>query len=301
MTGYRHPAYAASLAEVGTPLELLTCGAWLLMRSIPGTTAVDAMGCYPLFACRDWSGLGADIESLEGRAVSVSLIADPFGDYGPADLRSVFPDVCRPFKEHFVIDLKAEPGPDLPVNHQRNLLRAEQAVTVEHCAEPERWSSEWQALYQGLTERHHIRGLAALGSASLARQLRVPGLTMFRAVHQDTTVGIMLWFTHNSVAYYHLAAYSDAGYTLRASFAVMQHAIEYFRGRVRWINLGAGPSSRNSTDDGLTRFKRGWASGTRTAWLCGRVLDRQRYAALTSAAAPGSPDYFPAYRNGEFA
>ena len=44
------------------------------------------------------------------------------------------------------------------------------------------------------------------------------------------------------------------------------------------------------------RFKRGWATGTRTAHFCGRVLDPERYAQLAGAAATS---YFPAYRAGE--
>ena len=39
----------------------------------------------------------------------------------------------------------------------------------------------------------------------------------------------------------------------------------------------------DSPDDGLSRFKRGWATGTAPAWLCGAVLDRERYADLAQA------------------
>jgi hypothetical protein len=56
----------------------------------------------------------------------------------------------------------------------------------------------------------------------------------------------------------------------------------------------------NLTDDGLSRFKRGWATGTRTAYLCGRVLDRREYERMVRAAGAGTTAYFPAYRTGEF-
>ena len=60
VTGYMHPGHAASLAEFGTPRELPRSGGWLLERAIPGAAARDAMGAYPLFACRDWTSLRAD-------------------------------------------------------------------------------------------------------------------------------------------------------------------------------------------------------------------------------------------------
>ena len=59
--GYLHPAYAASLVEFGSPRELPGCGGWILERSIPHRTERDAMGCYPLFACREWQNLPRDL------------------------------------------------------------------------------------------------------------------------------------------------------------------------------------------------------------------------------------------------
>ena len=72
--------------------------------------------------------------------------------------------------------------------------------------------------------------------------------------------------------------------------------IKYFRQRVAWINLGSGLAS----DDNLSDFKRGWSTGTRTSWLCGRVFDRDAYDSLTHSRGIGDEDpYFPAYRRNE--
>ena len=79
-------------------------------------------------------------------------------------------------------------------------------------------------------------------------------------------------------------------------------AIEHFResGDVDWLQLGAGAGLDPQSDDGLTRFKRGWATGSKTAYLCGRIFDREAYAALVQARGVSATDYFPAYRQGEF-
>ncbi|UCD49842.1 MAG: hypothetical protein JSW27_20220, partial [Phycisphaerales bacterium] len=105
VTGHAHPSYAEALAEFGRPRELPRCGGWVLERSIPGSSHRDAMGCYPLFGCQDWSGLREDVDALDGELVSLSMVLDPFGGYELAELERTF-DFVRPFKEHVVIGLQ---------------------------------------------------------------------------------------------------------------------------------------------------------------------------------------------------
>jgi GNAT acetyltransferase-like protein len=300
MPGYADSAYARALAEFGTPLALPRAGGWLLERETPDSADRDAMGCYPLFACADWTGLDGDLEALGERLVSVALVADPFGEYDPADLGRTFRDVCVPFKEHFVVDLR-HPGPIVSNHHRRNATLASRLVQVELSPAPADHLEAWTSLYATLIERHGITGVSAFSRASFERQLAVPGIVAFRAVREGATVGMLLWYVDRNVAYYHLGAYSDAGYELRASFALFSAAIEHFSGQVRWLNLGAGAGATGDGSDGLTRFKRGWATGTRTAYFCGRILAPRRYASLAAMRPAPPTSYFPVYRYGEFA
>jgi hypothetical protein len=81
---------------------------------------------------------------------------------------------------------------------------------------------------------------------------------------------------------------------------VFASAREYFSQHgCRFLNLGAGAGLGPSAD-GLSRFKQGWSTSTRTAYLCGRVLDRDAYDRLVRDSHRGGSDYFPAYRAGEF-
>ena len=299
-SGYLHAAYAASLAEFGTPRLLPQCAGWILEREIAGTTARDAMGCYPLFACRDWSQLESDLDGLRGEVTSLALIADPFGDYSPSDLQRCFVDIARPFKEHFVVDLSRPPKQFVHMHHRRSARRALARLTVERCEEPRLFLDEWMHLYSTLVARHGLKGLTAFSRESFARQLEVPGLVMLRAVHEGRSVGMTLWYTQKDVGYYHLGAYSEAGYELRASFAIFHSALEYFAASgLRHLNLGAGAGIREGSD-GLTRFKSGWATGTRTAYFCGRIFDQAKYAELVRARGVRASGYFPLYRAGEF-
>lgn len=105
VTGYLHRDYAESLAEFGEPLLLPKSEGWILKRRIPDFPAFDAMGCYPLFACSDWSRLDSDLDELKADLVSLTLVADPFGNHDVEGLRRCFRDLVIPYKEHFVVDL----------------------------------------------------------------------------------------------------------------------------------------------------------------------------------------------------
>ena len=297
--GYLSERYARSLAEFGEPRRLPQSGGWLLVRPIPGMDHLDAMGCYPVFSCMNWDHLSADLDALAPELVSVCLVPDPFAAPDADALRAIFPDVMTPFKEHFVVDLSVPKASMANKHHRYYARKARRECEVEACDTPSHFLDDWVTLYDALADRHHLSGIKAFSRDAFAAQLETPGLTVLRAVVGGTTVAAHLWYTHGDVATSHLAALSDRGYSLNASYALYDFAIEFFGDKVRWLNLGAGAGIDGANDDGLTRFKRGWATGTRTAYFCGRVLNPERYDALTA----GLPDtaYFPAYRSGELA
>lgn len=300
--GYMHEGYARSLGFVGDLVSLPASGGYLIARNVPGSSDRDGVGCYPVFCCRDWSALGKDIDEVGRELVTVTLVTDPFGNHDPDLLKAWFPDVCRPFKEHAIVDLAQEPREFVSSHHQRNTRRALKGLTVEVCDKPQEHLADWIRVYAGLVERHGIGGVAAFCPDAFAGQFEVPGLVMLRARKGNEVVGMILWYLQGDVGYYHLAAYTPEGYEQRASFALFWRSLEHFSGRVRWLGLGAN-AGRESAQDGLSRFKAGWATGTRTAYLCGRVCDRSRYQELVARTAGGcSPDlqgvgFFPAYRN----
>jgi hypothetical protein len=76
----------------------------------------------------------------------------------------------------------------------------------------------------------------------------------------------------------------------------MWASIEHFAGRLSWLNLGGGRGVRVAETDGLACFKQGWSTGSRTAYLCGAVLDGDVYRGLVQAKHRTPSIYFPAYR-----
>lgn len=299
-SGYLHRDYAASLAEVGTPRELTHCGGWFLERTIPGSALRDGMGCYPLFACQNWSALPSDLELLADQLISLTLVTDPFGAFSESDIRRSF-DTVIPYKRHYVTELESWCERAMPRRHRRNLAESLSRVRVEACLEPARLSNDWFHLYEHLIARHHITGITAFSPWSLEKQLHVPGLLMFKASVEEEVVGLHLWYVQGDFAYGHLGATSAGGYESMASYALYRYAIEHLRGQVRWLDLGSVPDASDAQlDDGLRRFKAGWSTGVRWVYLCGRIFQPERYATLVDERGVGTTRYFPAYRLGEF-
>jgi hypothetical protein len=298
--GYADRQYALSLSEFGRPLALPASGGWLLERPIGETGFADAVGPYPFFACDAWAHLGDDLGHLDSQLVSVGIVTDPFGEFVPADLHRAFPARVTPYKQHFVVDLRAFSEATLDAHHRRNVRWASKRVAVVPCDRPLAHLEAWEGLYGVLRERHGVTGMARFSKAAFALQLAQPDLVAMRATADGETVGMVLWLCRDDVAYYHLAAYNERGYALKASFALFQAAIDHFaaNGR-RWLALGAGAGVVGDNTDGLTRFKAGWANGQRQVYFCGRIGQPVRYDALSAASGAGDSPYFPAYRDKE--
>lgn len=297
--GYRHEAYARSLREFGSPRLLPSSGGWILERAIDGSERSDAIGCYPLFACQNWAGLADDLKTLEGSLVSLMIVADPFGDALPEQLSACFPNLCRPFKAHYVADLSRDPRTFVNEHHRRNARKGQEQVSVEECEPTPAALDDWTRLYDALIERHDIRGMARFSPLSFREQFATPGFWALRATRDGCTVGMVLWYVCGDVAYYHLGAYDDDGYARRASFAIFWRAMELLAARgVRWLNLGGAAGLSADADDGLARFKAGWSCETRTSVICGRILDAAAYEKLAASQPVANNNFFPAYRAG---
>ena len=298
-TGYRHRLYAESLGEFGVPRELANAGGWILQRQTPIPGLQDAMGCYPLCCCHDWQRLKEDFGQLQDSVVCLSLVADPFGNHTPELLKSLF-EVALPYKQHFIADLDLPLEQYTSARHRKYARRALQKITVEICSDPLAHLDEWVRFYGHLIARHQITGMRRFSRESFARQLSTPGMVMFRGTEGGETVSLDLWYVQGEVAQAHLVGTSPRGYELQASYAMKLSILQYFAGKVRWANLGAVPGVNADKSDGLAAFKRGWSSGTRTAFFCGKILNPVAYQELIRATQSEETQFFPAYREREF-
>jgi len=252
-----------------------------------------------LFACRDWSQLERDLVDLEGKFVSVTIVVDPFGNHDRQLLERCF-DTVSVIKKHYAADLTALPDAIVSKHHATYARKAMTNVMVQVCQKPIELLDEWVSLYHSLIERHNIRGIRAFSRKSFEKQLAVPGLVALRAEREGVPVAIDLYYIQGDTAYAHLIACSPLGYQLRASYALKWRAILHFTGKVRWINWGGGAGISVSDTDGLAVFKKGWATCTRPAYFCTKILDKVKYREIVRARGLEHSSYFPAYRDGEF-
>jgi hypothetical protein len=301
MTGYLHPLYAKSLSEFGTPVELSQCGGWLLERTIPNSDLKDAMGCYPLFCCTDWTRFAADVRDTKDKYVTISVVADPFASITEANLAQCF-QLVRPFKNHFVIDDRGSSDRHISRHHQYYARRALKEMQVNRVEHPKEHLLDWLRLYAILIKRHRLKGIKSFSEKAFAIQFEVPGLVIFRASRNGRTIGMHLWYLQSGVAHSHLSAFDEEGYALSAAYALYWSALEEFKQNhfqeVQWVDLGAGAGMKETAGDGLSRFKRGWGTTERVKYFCGSIFDRENYEALT-ATNQGDSSYFPPYRAGE--
>lgn len=299
--GYMHSEYAASLREFGKPLHLSRSDGWVLKRPIPNTSVYDAMGCYPLFSCKRWERLAEDLDELGEKVVAFSAVIDPFRLCDPQALRTLFPDVCKTFKMHYLIDLKSPDGITYSKHHLRNARYALKHLSIKPVSNPQGALNDWQRLYDVLKDRHNIQGVNAFSRSAFLKQFSVPGFVAFEALHNGQVVGMILWYVDGERAYYHLGAYDETGYQLKASFALFQYAIDYFFSEgITCLNLGAGSGIAPDPLNGLDRFKSGWANGRMPVYFVGRIFDAESYLMLKNETNNKNSEFFPAYRTGEY-
>lgn len=298
MPGYKSKTYADSFSQLGEVFRLENSHAYVILRGIPDTPYRDVMGCYPLFCCEHWDKLAQDFDSLPADVVAFSLVTDPLGSFKPASLESTFPDLCKPFKTHYVLDLKQDSTQVFSKNHLRNAKKAAKSLQIERLDNPIQNLDIWTTLYGNLIKRHNIEGITRFSRYAFEQQLNTPGLHAYEALLDDRVAGMVLFYQMGQHVYYHLAAYTDAGYKHRASFGIFYKAIQDFQSQgLRYLNLGSGAGLTSTEDDGLVRFKKGWATETKTAWLCGKILQPDIYEILNNKGRAQIPNFFPAYRS----
>jgi len=230
-------------------------------------------------------------------------VADPFAPAAIVDLSRCF-QLVRPFKKHFVIGVGDSAERHIDRHHRYYARRALKQMQVKLVNDPKTCLDDWVRLYQVLIERHQLRGIKAFSKAAFAIQFEVPGLMIFRARRNGRTIGMHLWYLQSGIAYSHLSAFDQEGYSLRAAYALHSSAIEEFKQNhaqeLHWIDLGSGAGVTENESDGLSIFKRGWATAEKVKYFCGSIFDPEAYESLTAANRGGS-DYFPLYRARELA
>lgn len=299
MEGYAHPLYAEAFVEWGQPIYLNHSRGWLIKRSISGTVLFDAMGPYPLFFCEDWNALLDDFQEISSELVGVSLVISPFDSF-PMEFFQQYFDIIKPYKDHYILDTGVPIEQAVSKICLRDARRSLKDVFIDYVVAPDIDVDEWMPLYDSLIRRHSIEGIRAFSRASFSKQIAVPNTHFFRAWHAGELIGGNLYYLQQDVAYGHLLALNDEGYRLGASHAITLVAIQTLAKQVKWIDYGGAAGSGNEKPSGLQKFKKGWTNLGRPTYFCAKIFNQEKYEELIAKRPNADPDWFPAYRSGDF-
>lgn len=296
--GYLHPLYAQSFTEIGEPIFLPNSMGWLIKRQIPATPFFDGMGPYPLFFCNKWDCLINDIEALNDKLISVSLVLSPFSVIPHKIFKDYF-DIFYPYKDHYLLDLSLPLNLTISKNKRRNANRALREVSVELVKSPNIDPKEWFDLYQCLLKRHNIQGIRRFSYGAFEKQIAIPNTYYFRAIHNNKIVGGNIFYIQGDIAYAHLSAFTEVGYEKGAPYAIKWVALNSLSGLVRWVNFGGSPDKQDGIKSGLDLFKSGWSNKQKSSLLCGKILNHTLYHKLIQSSKISQTRFFPVYRKGD--
>jgi hypothetical protein len=294
MHPYSSIEFAESLGHIGEPIYLPEWGTAVLIRDC-GNGYRDAMGTYPITVFKPDTDFAAGLERLaRAGVVSIVLVVDEALRPDLANLRQAF-DFVQVFKTHFIHDRRVGSN-GYSKNHAYKIRRAGRAVRVERFDLGARFD-EWLALYQAVVTRHGLAGtMHDFPRRHHEALARLSGVAAIGGFSESRLVSCHIWVCNGGHAMSHLVASDDSGYATGAAYAVNDASIALLS-KCEVLNFGGAPGAQDGGAGGLTRFKRGFANAAAPAYLCGKILDAETYAALSrQAGVVVDSGYFPAYR-----
>jgi hypothetical protein len=268
-----------------------------MKRPIAGTTSFDYAGPYPCLSVPDYSALAGDLSALrDPGGISVVFVTNAFDEADAARaLRGL--TRCAPFKTHHLVRFDTPWRKHLSAHHLRNLRSAGKANLVTRIqAATAEYAAVFWPLYRVLIARHDITGVQALNREIVAAQCVLPGMVAIEVLDVGEVIAASLWAHDAREAHLHVHAQSERAYALRAGFLLYEAALDHFSGCVEQVDLGGGAGFADGPEDGLRRFKRGFSNATGRTYLCGEILDADRYRSLSEARGTVASPFFPQYR-----
>ncbi|MPZ55013.1 MAG: hypothetical protein GEU91_00675 [Rhizobiales bacterium] len=271
-----------------------------MKRPIAGADAFDFTGPYPCVAVADYRALADDVEALRGvGGVSVVFVTNAFDETAVArDLGGL--TACKPFKAHNLVQFHKPWRKHLSAHHLRELRLARKGPLVTRISTTTvEYAATFWPLYQVLVARHGITGIQALSRDIVAAQCVLPGVVAVEVLDGNEVIASSLWVHDEREAHIHLHAQTEKAYALGASYLLYEAALDHFSNCVDQVDLGGGAGLSDDPEDGLSRFKRGWSNATARTYLCGEILDPDRYRFLSETHGTTTSAFFPRYRASE--
>lgn len=227
-------------------------------------------------------------------AVSLTLVSDPF--FGPRieRLTEAF-DIVRPLKTLFVNN----PNRKLKLGeqHRRNTNKALAVCTVSR-ADLAKNAELCASIYTDFAVARGFVASRLFPVEHFRRLALVPGAELHLVEVGTDVVGFHIWMMHSGVVYSHLTALTAEGRARRGGYALSMFALDAFRNHDK-IVFGGSAGVTDTPNDGLARFKSGFANETAESILCGKIVRPDDYRALSGEITDDQQSgagFFPKYR-----
>ncbi len=278
---FSHPycseSYSQALREAGSSsFAVPDWGTYVLVREGPGGKRL-AVGARPFASLDPGCDLQAGLDHLrESGITSVSLVTDPLWGAEHAQLRRAF-GVCRRFKEIYLVDRESSEV-KIGKRHRNRINNARDGTEVREISLADHLD-RWSELYRRNVANRKIP--QPFTDAHFEHMARLPELRTVAVLVDGEIATITMWLPYQDTLYFHDAASSAAGHAVAASYVAFAHVVERFDD-CRYIFLGGAADFFDDPLDGLARFKRGFANGSNTSYLCSSILSPATQAAAAS-------------------
>ena len=283
------PEYAAALAYLGEPAVLPGLPWPVILRPIPNSDRVDALGPWPYASPLSPAQVPGALAALRAAGVvTLTAFLRPDQPLDADGLRAAGLGVLV-LKPHFVYDVN-EPLPAPSKKTRFNLSAARRRWQVE----PLDLAAEWPtlaALHDELAQRRNLSRIARHDARHFERLAAVPGAGGLCVREGGALVAALVVLGDAASVHFHALLGTELAYRERAFYALYAEALRQW-GPQRLLCLGGVPSSPDAV--GVERFKRRFATSTRPLPMLTAILDAPACVAL--AARQGAPGYFPPYR-----
>jgi Helix-turn-helix domain/Acetyltransferase (GNAT) domain len=259
---YCSESYARASEEPG--VKRMYVAAWdtyVLVRD--GQAEVSqATGVRPFGSLDPKCDLQAGLEVLwEAGIASFSMITDPMWCPDESQLRVAF-DVCRPFKEYYVVDRAAEVH--IRKRHRNRINQARRAGEIHRIQLADHLDT-WIALYEGNVDNRQIA--QPFTRSYFERLATFKDLRTIAVLSDGEIVSMSLWVPYRDTMYFHDGASNAGGMAISAAHSAFADVIEA-AADYRYVLLGGSAGFRDERSDGLAVFKRGFANTSVISHLC---------------------------------
>lgn len=288
-------------SHMGEPFYIEPLSTWSIIRNTPVKGVCDIMANYPVLPIyNDIASLRDGIEYIKKEiphAASFTFVSDPFYGISSKQL-SFYLDYYSPFKTHYFYDNRLS-NKQFTKHHRYEVRRSLDKVNVKIDGITNRERDLFD-IYKFLVSKHKITGILNYDISSFKYMAQVNGFVLFNAYDYNNKIeSFHIWAETNDYAYSFLAASTDIGYKLMASYAIYDTAVKHFDNK-KVISFGGGAGLREQVNCGLSRFKEGFSNSYGKSYVCGKILSSELYYELCKSVPTkrGGSSYFPLYRGG---